>query len=105
MDITSCIADTTQILTEHGERLFVERLSKSWSGGKSTDTWTSNGMITGDFQFLKGKTLKSEAVILTTFDADIVEGDRVKIPHKNYFYVNRVKVWGDHKTVYIYEGD
>ena len=109
MNTVQMRADTASLLAEWGQTLIVERMSRTWTTGRASISWTSAGSIVGDYQSISGTTMveeegletKSDAEIITTYDADVQVGDRIKVPGIGWVYVMGVKEWDDHKTIAV----
>jgi hypothetical protein len=103
-------ADTAQILTTWGETLTVKRKSVTYpSDGKASITWATNGTITGDWQAVRGSTIRDEegmerksfAIVIAAHDADVQQDDQVHRAGGEWGFVNYVRSYEDHRTIYL----
>ena len=107
---TEICQDTLDILDDWEELFEITRKSKTYNSGKmAVETWTSIGTFLGDWQPVSGNTMrneaglsfKSEAQIIAPCDTDIQEDDRIYSTDGSFMYVNYVKRYEDHKTIYL----
>ena len=102
--------DTINILTDWGEDLIVKRPSSSFDGvGIPTDTPKTIGTYTGDWQPVSGKVqeeesglaIKSDAQVIFAITVDVQENDQIYRSDGSFMWVNYVKSYEDHLTVYL----
>ena len=103
--------DITEIIDNWDEQTFtVLRNSPFWDAtGKRIDNYAAIGTFDGDWQPAKGRTakeekgreVKSEAFIISPCDIDVLEDDRVRKPDMTFMYVNYVKRYKGHITVFL----
>jgi hypothetical protein len=107
---TEICQDTLDILDDWEELLEVTRMSKTFNDDKiAVETWTSVGTFLGDWQPVSGSTMrneaglsiKSEAQIIGPCDADVQEDDKIYRTNGSFMYVNYVRHYEDHKTIYL----
>ena len=107
--VTKC-ADTATILDEWQETFTIKRLTTIYNASRiAVETWTQIGTFLGDWQPVSGSTMrneaglsiKSESLIIGTCDVDIEENDRVERADGANMYVNYVREYEDHITVYL----
>ena len=103
-------ADTLTILDEWGELVTIKRASLSYdSAGMAAQSWATDSSVAGDWQPSSGDTeraeagreIKTDAILILPFDADILEGDRVYRSDGSFEYVNYVKKFEDHITGFL----
>ena len=102
-------SDMATALEEWGETLTVLRNVPSYSGGMAVHSWSNIGEILGDWQAVDGKTMlmeaeleiMSEAVVLCSIDVDVEENDKLQRSDGTFLYVNYVRKYEDHWTIYL----
>ena len=108
---TQVCLDITEIIENWDlETLTVLRNTPTFdSTGKKTDVYAAVGTFDGDWQPAKGRTareekgrvVKSDAFIISPCDIDTVEDDRVRRADMTFMYVNYVKSYKGHITVFL----
>ena len=102
-------ADTSLILETWGESLSITRPSNTYTMGMASQSWASQGVITGDWQNLsgaerrqeQGRDVQSDAKVICCVDADVQEGDRCYNTDGDYMYVNYIQKYEDHWSVFL----
>lgn len=108
---TQVCADMEQIIDNWDEETFtVLRNTPSFdSSGQRIDNYAAIGTFDGDWQPARGRTnveekgreVKSEAFIISPCDIDTIEDDRIRKPDGTFMYVNYVKRYKGHITVFL----
>jgi SPP1 family predicted phage head-tail adaptor len=102
--------DTLDFLDEWGETMTLKRKSTSYDGlGKATVTWVTITTFVGDWQTLPGSIVqeeqglkvKSDAQVITAYNQDIRQYDRVYRQDGTYEYVNYIRKYEDHLTIRV----
>ena len=111
-------SDTDDIINDWDPEVFtVSQSVKTYSAGIASQSWASVDTFTGDWQPVsaymmraeEGRKVKSDAFITTpcvldsgsTVDSVIDEGDRIYKPDGSFMYVNYLKVYRGHITIFL----
>lgn len=102
-DATNVIADWDP------EVLTVVRSTADYSTPIPVVTWAAVGTFTGDWQPASGRIerqemgrkVKSEAFVIAPCDLDVVAGDKLQRADGSFMYVNYVRVFKGHTTIYL----
>lgn len=108
---TQVCADMESIIDNWDEETFtVLRNTPTYdSEGMKTDVYAAIGTFDGDWQPAKGRTareekgrvVKSDAFIISPCDIDVLEDDRIRKADMTFMYVNYVKRYKGHITVFL----
>lgn len=104
--------DTVDILADGwGEDLIVKRPSSIYDDntGMPTEELTVIGTYSGDWQPVRGKVqqeevglaIKSDAQVIFPITAKVEENDQVYRADESFMWVNYVKTYEDHITVFL----
>lgn len=102
--------DTVDILTEWIETLTAFRATNTYDASMmASQSWSSVGSFAGDWQPVSGHTMreeaglsvKSDAIIIAPCGTEVDEGDRIYRPDGTCMYVNYVRRYEDHLTIYL----
>ena len=112
-NVTDYCADTVVILDGWKEEFGIYRKTVTYDdAGKGTEAYALNGTFDGDWQPVGGATMrqesgleqKSDAIIIGPCDTDILADDKViRSSDSTTWYVNYVRNYEDHDTIYIYK--
>jgi hypothetical protein len=111
-DVSVKCADTVAILEEWQETLTIWRHSTQQYDDTGLDpqtTWTQIETFEGDWQSVDGRTMrkeaklsvKSRAIIISPCGVDVEADDRIYKEDGTYMYVNYVREYEDHITIYM----
>ena len=108
---TEFCQDMADVLDDYGgkETLSVYRVSVDYTGVIPVETWGLQGTFSGDWQPLsgdviraeKGLAIKSVAMIQAGCDIDVENDDKIFRDDGTFEYVNYVKLWHGHTTVFM----
>lgn len=109
---TELCQDMADVLDDYGakETLTVYRVSVAYDASNmATETWALQGTFSGDWQPLTGEVMreerglkiKSTAMIQAACDIDVENDDKVYRDDGTFEYVNYVKIWHGHTTVFM----
>lgn len=109
IDLDILKRDTSLFLDDFGESLSIDRPVNSYTMGKASQSWSDQGVITGDWQPLsgaetraeEGRAVKSDAKVIVCVDTDILVGDRCYQTDGTFAYVSYIKKYEDHWTVFL----
>lgn len=102
--------DIVNIIADHDETLTIYRATQSYSSsGMATPSWISQGTFLGHWQPASGKTerneagrkVKSEAFIIAPNTASVNEDDKITRASGETMYVNYVKKYTGHQTIFL----
>jgi len=110
--LTMMIADTAAILSDDGweETLTIKRASNTYDAvGLASIIWETVGTFLGDWQPVtgevvqaeKGLEVKSVARVLCSVTCQADENDKIVRANGSELYVNYVRKYEDHYTVYL----
>lgn len=103
-------ADTVDILEDWKETLTIKRRTVTYdAAGKPVSTWATVETVEADWQPVAGSTLiaeaarkvKSDALLIAPVDADIEENDQIHRADGTWWYVNYVRAYEDHLSVFL----
>jgi len=108
---TQICQDAVDIVTGWDvELLTVCRRTNSYdASGLATESWPAVGTFNGDWQPVSGRVsrdeeglqIKSDAFIIAPCSADVEAGDRIYRAAGTFEYVNYVKTYKGHQTIYL----
>ena len=107
---TGVCADVVDVISDWDpEIMTVLRSAKDHTTPIPTVTWAAVGTFTGDWQPVSGKIMRmetgrkvmSEAFIIGPCDLNVLAADKIRKPDLTWMYVNYVRVFRGHTTVYL----
>ena len=110
VNLTAMKEDTTQILTDWGESLIIKRATLAHDDeGKPTETWDTQGTVTGEWQPVRGSTerdeagrrIKSDAQVICVVGENVLVADRIYRADGSYETISYIKKYEDHWTIFL----
>ncbi len=107
---TEMCEDATELIEDYKETLSVYRLTATYDdSGLGTEVWNLQGNFEGDWQPRsantirqeKGLEIKSVAFIIAGCNIDVIENDRIFRADSSFEYVNYVKIYHGHTTIFV----
>ncbi len=109
---TELCQDMVDVIDDYGgkETLSVYRRSVVYNASSmAVETWNLIGTFSGDWQPLTGEAIrqeaglkiKSTAMIQAGCDIDVENDDKIYRSDSTFEYVNYVKIWHGHTTVFM----
>ena len=103
--------DLAEILVDWKQLITVKRSTASYnaSGAEGSRTLATLGSFYGDWQPVSGQVVRAEAglevksvaVIIAPCNVNLTEDDQIVLPDATIYYVNYVRDYEDHTTVYL----
>ncbi len=103
-------ADASDVIADYDETLSVYRKSATYdASGMANLTWNLQGTFLGDWQPVSGQamrkeeglSIKSTAMVIAACNLDVENDDRIQRADGSFEYVNYVKIFHGHTTIFL----